>query len=599
MKYITVSILLLISFYSSAQKDVEINRLQAIVDSTSDYNKKMAAAFDLAKQLSLLDVRRTLTLIDDALNTASKQGDSLYVARFTQVKGRAYAVSGLLDSAVFYYYKAIPFFERHGKPDDVAWLYNDLARTGRKTKDYVRAIEFYDKALQIFRASNNAEGEATILNESGVIFEYQGNYDEALSRYQQSLDIQRVRKDPDGIGYSLAFIGVAMGKKDELKQAEAYLLEAMRIRLQRRDSFAIAFNYADLGDVYAKQKSYRKAIEAYEQALAHASRLKVPDLEMEIHLAISKMYDKVGNSARAYFHLTANNWLKDSIYNIDKMTEIEDISAKYQTARQKAQLLQQQIEINKRNNAIILAVILFGVAAVLTVSYYKRLRLKQKNKLQQAIFEQQQMAIQAVMEAEEKERSRIARDLHDGVGQMMSAVKMNLSSIESQLQFAERNQQEKFSKIVHMVDESCKEVRHVSHNMMPNVMTKTSFEEALRTFFDHLDGDKLQVHLFTDGLKDDNNKNIESVLYRVVQECVNNTIKHAGASQLDVTIIQDENAISGTIEDNGKGFDMETEGKKGGIGLMNIKRRIEFLKGEIEWNSAPGNGTCISFSVPL
>lgn len=599
MKFTYILFFLLIPFIGAAQKDREVRRLESILDTATNYDLRMSTTVELAKRLGQLNLRLALGVVDNATKEASARRDSLNIAHFMQAKGRAYYFFGMFDSGIYFYYKAIPIFERHGQADDLAWLYNDLARTGRKTQDYARALEFYDKALEIFRADNNAEGEATILNESGVIFEYQGRYNEALQRYKQSLNIQRERKDQNGIAYSLSFIGIVLRKMNDLKQAEKYLLDAMNIRHQIADSFALGYNYADLGDLYAQSTNYAKAADAFLHGLTYAERFNIVDLQMEIHAALANAYAKLHNSDRAFFHLTLHNRLKDSLYNINKIKEIETIAAKYQTERQKAQLLEQEIEINKRNNAILLVVGAFIVAAVLTISYYRRMQMKQKNRLQQAVFEQQEMAAKAVMDAEEKERIRIARDLHDGVGQMMSAVKMNLSSIASTLRFDGENHHAKFSKIVSMVDESCKEVRQVSHNMMPNVMTKTSFEDALRTFLDHLDSDKIQVHLFTDGLKATHNKNVESVLYRVIQECVNNTIKHADATQLDITIIQDDKTISGTIEDNGKGFNIEAAEANGGIGVSNIKRRIEFLKGDIEWNTSPGNGVCVSFSVPI
>jgi len=216
-----------------------------------------------------------------------------------------------------------------------------------------------------------------------------------------------------------------------------------------------------------------------------------------------------------------------------------------------------------------------------------------------ALMVQQQLATKAVLEAEEKERQRIAKDLHDSVGQMMSAAKMNLSAFESEIKFQGEEQQLAFGRIIELVDESCKEVRNVSHNMMPNALLKSNLASAVREFVDKLDQKKLQVHLYTEGLDERLDSNIETVLYRVVQECVNNVIKHAAATTMDISLIKDKDGISATVEDNGSGFDTADKQKVNGMGLKNIVTRIEYLKGTVEFDSTPGKGTLVALYVPV
>jgi two-component system NarL family sensor kinase len=162
-----------------------------------------------------------------------------------------------------------------------------------------------------------------------------------------------------------------------------------------------------------------------------------------------------------------------------------------------------------------------------------------------------------------------------------------------------KGQQNSLSKIIDLVDESCKEVRHVSHNMMPNALLKNNLAAAVQDFTDKLDDKTLKVHLYTEGLDKRLDANIETVLYRVIQECVNNVIKHAQATTLDISIIKDRDGIDATIEDNGKGFDATDKNKFEGIGLKNIITRVEYLKGTVDFDAAPGRGTVVALHVPL
>jgi two-component system NarL family sensor kinase len=231
--------------------------------------------------------------------------------------------------------------------------------------------------------------------------------------------------------------------------------------------------------------------------------------------------------------------------------------------------------------------------ACLAFSYllYNRSKIKQQAILQQTVMRQQKLAMEAVIEAEEKKRKRIARDLHNGVGQMMSAAQMNLSLLEKHINFYSSE------KAVALVDESCREVRSVSHNMMPNALIKTGLASAVRAFIEQIETPYLKVQVYTESLNETINKNTETVLYRVLQARVNNVVKHSGGTNLDIALIKDESGINTTIEDKGKGFNTNDKNKFTGIGLDNIQKRIDFLKGTIEWQSSPGAGTLVAVYV--
>ena len=150
-----------------------------------------------------------------------------------------------------------------------------------------------------------------------------------------------------------------------------------------------------------------------------------------------------------------------------------------------------------------------------------------------------------------------------------------------------------------LIDESCREVRTVSHVMMPNALLRNHLDGAIREFVNRIHPRTLQVQVHTEGLDTKLHSDVETVLYRVIQECVHNALKHAGATRLDISLIRDRDGISGTIEDNGKGFNPETLTGADGIGLKNIRTRIEYLKGTVDFDSAPGRGTLIALHVPL
>lgn len=310
---------------------------------------------------------------------------------------------------------------------------------------------------------------------------------------------------------------------------------------------------------------------------------------------MSEAYQSKGEDAKALVFLNKMVKVKDSI----NTSSINALRATYEADKQAKELELQKAQIEKQK-LIIAAITLCSILTIaLLFALYKRKQSVLEAKMQTAILEQQNIATKAVLTAEEKERKRIAGDLHDGVGQMMSAVKMNLSSLASKLQINNEQDVALLEKTLALVDESCKEVRSVSHNMMPNALLKSGLSSAVKSFLDKLDHKKLKVNLHTEGLENRLSDNIEIILYRVIQETVNNVIKHANANQLDISLIKDKDGISCTIEDNGIGFNSAAAFLNEGIGIKNIKARITHLQGSVEWDSSTNKGTLVAIHVPL
>ncbi|HRI22766.1 MAG TPA: sensor histidine kinase, partial [Panacibacter sp.] len=363
--------------------------------------------------------------------------------------------------------------------------------------------------------------------------------------------------------------------------------------------FTIALTYTDFGSIYNAEKKYDKAEESYAKSNVVALAIGYPELLFNNFRELSGIASAKGDYKKSLEYLQKASAYKDSVYKTETSKQVEALSARYETAEKEKQIQQQNFQIRQRNYWItgILGLLLLG--SLLAYSYYRRFQLKQQARLQTEILNQQEIATKAVIEAEEKERKRIAGDLHDGVGQLMSAARMNLSAIQGSLPFVSQEQKNNFEKVVNLIDESCNEVRIVSHNMMPNALLKSGLASAIREFIDKIDAHIIKVNLHAEGLGERIDTNIETVLYRVIQECVNNVIKHAKATQLDISLIKDHEGISATVEDNGSGFNSKDTAHFEGIGLKNIQSRIDYLKGTVEWDSSPGNGTVVAIHVPV
>jgi two-component system NarL family sensor kinase len=241
---------------------------------------------------------------------------------------------------------------------------------------------------------------------------------------------------------------------------------------------------------------------------------------------------------------------------------------------------------------------------VLAVSYllFVRAKLKQKQLLDKELIMQKELRSKAVIEAEEKERVRIARELHDGIGQQLSAAKLNISGLQASLKTNKPEEEVMLRNAMDLLDESVKEVRAVSHSMVPNALIKSGLVSAVREFVNKISstGD-LKVNLEIVGMSERLEGTLENILFRVLQEIVNNIIKHSQAREVGIQFVKHDSDLTILIEDNGVGFDVDKKlnDPEGGIGLKNIQSRIDFLNGEVHFDSYPGKGTTITIEIPV
>ncbi len=357
--------------------------------------------------------------------------------------------------------------------------------------------------------------------------------------------------------------------------------------------------YLNLGLLYKSKSTYNLAVQKLLHSIELAEASGYKQGKYEAYQLLSEIYTLQNKSNFALVALKNAYTTKDSIFNEKSEAKIAELQTVYDTQKKETQIQLQEATITKKNYFIwsIAAVLL--LLSVAAFSIFKKRQSQNKLVLQTEIMHQQNIATKAILNAEENERSRIAAELHDGIGQMMSVAKMNLSSFENELTFSSEKQKTKFDTIVHLVDESCKEVRQVSHQMMPNALLKKGLTNAVREFISNIDEQIIKISMHTEGLNKSLDSNTEAVLYRIIQECVNNVLKHAEANHLDIAILKDGGFINITIEDNGKGFDSNDMQNVEGIGLKNIASRVQFLNGAIEYSSKINAGTLVAIHIPL
>jgi two-component system NarL family sensor kinase len=503
------------------------------------------------------------------------------------------------DKAIEAGLKAIKIFEAKKMLTGVTKTKVMLSQVYQLKDDLPHAEKLLQETLDHFADINEPKVKVNILHTLANIYGMQEKYAEALKIDKEGIELCSA---PDMRLFQSQFydnMANCYMYSQRYPEAKEYFLKSLLIDSSFDNKKQMSDTYLNLGNLALMQKNYPEAKANLLHAVSLATASGYKQGKYQALTFLSDVY-KQSNDPNAAMDALSNAYsLKDSIINERTENKIAELETVYQKEKNEAQLKLQKAEITKKNYLLYGAVAAFILLVLSGISFYRRRQAQNKLQLQAEVMKQQDLSTKAVIAAEENERKRIAADLHDGVGQMMSAAKMNLSAFENEILFKDGHQKHNFERVISLVDESCKEIRSVSHQMMPNALLKTGLASAVKEFIDKLDSRILKVNLHTEGLNERLDSNVETVLYRIVQECVNNVIKHSGANVLDISLVKDADGIAAVIEDNGRGFDSKDSAKFEGIGLKNIISRVQFLKGTVEFDSAAGKGTLVAIHVPV
>ena len=340
-----------------------------------------------------------------------------------------------------------------------------------------------------------------------------------------------------------------------------------------------------------------------DSAMALANEYNMRNVRQKIYALQSSLYYAMQNSKLGYYYFNQYELLNDSLLNESITKNTIHIEKKFETAKKETQIKLQQSQLRQKNNQIYF--LIAGVLALLFISLLGYLNYRNRRKLQQTKIdelekEKQLTATEAVLKGEEQERSRLAKDLHDGLGGMLSGIKFSLNNMKGNLIMTPDNSQA-FERSIDMLDSSIKEMRRVAHNMMPEVLVRYGLNDALKEFCNEIDRSGV-VHLNYQSIGMEKiiiDQTIAVTIYRIVQELVNNAIKHAVAKNVLVQLhlTQPDRLLTVTVEDDGKGFDKTTLKQSSGIGWNNIQNRVEFLKGKLDVSSITEKGTSVLIEV--
>ncbi len=361
---------------------------------------------------------------------------------------------------------------------------------------------------------------------------------------------------------------------------------------------------------YTYKKEYEKALKYSKEALAISYHYDYKTQRAKVFSHLSNLAYAMQDMPLGEYYANQSNTLEDSILNETIQKNTIAIEKKYETEKKQHQIDHLEVEnkvrelsLEKKNRFILL--LWGGLIALLSISFLLYRNFRNRQKLQQLRIneletEKQLEATEAVLKGEEQERTRLAKDLHDGLGGMLSGIKYSFTTMKENLIMTPDNQQA-FARSMDMLDSSIKEMRRVAHNMMPETLVRFGLDTALNDFCNDINtSGALNVNYHSAGLETiEFDQTFNITIYRIIQELINNIMKHAQATSAIVQVIKTDKKITFTVEDNGKGFDISILNSSKGIGWTNIKNRVEFLKGTLDITSREAEGTSVQIEINI
>jgi signal transduction histidine kinase len=430
-------------------------------------------------------------------------------------------------------------------------------------KNYDDAVRYLESAMAVYRIINDtARSKKFILHEREAFV------------LNKLAEVSKLKGEPEK---ALKFINTGINNIEDLNHSvneydrASYYINAADIfnRLHDPDS---AIYYLRKGLPIANQIIHREYIrDAYQQ--------------LSLSFAEKKIFDS------AYLYNKLFNNIKDSIASESNQREIFQREANLQIARQQARMDRQRLWRN----------IFIGLTFVLMLFIYllyNRYRLRQKNRFQTEINKQQQEILRTTIAVQDQERKRIAEDLHDSLGSILSATKLKLSSIAEDN--SDNAKQEKLLDTLSLLDEAVAEMKHIAYNIMPATLSRLGLIAALQNLFNRITTKSgLKINYSTHGFAERLNESTELGIYRIVLESINNVVRHAAADNVTVQLVRYPEYINITVEDDGKGFSSQSANLPSmGSGLSNIASRVKNLNGTLDIDSNSGSGTTIVVDIP-
>jgi len=588
----------------SKQLDYVTGTLKYISNFTYVLNAQ--GSYDSALQLNLRSVE-----------LAGNRGNLMQLGACLGNVANSYLYLEKYENAVGYFLQASDYIGRAGNKQYQGVLFNNMAIIYVKLKQPEKAVEFAEKAVAIARETEDLYNLAVDLDNLALAVMETGEYQKAIPYLMEGLSIAEKTDNiyvKESIFINLADVHRRLGDFDNIR---SFAEQGAGLARELEDVSGEATAYLGLGYYYLSQNNLREASKYAQLSTDKSSSIN----SWEQLAGAYSLHGLIALSKNQHFVFQSYNNKRDSIellaVNDRIMKNIQDLETKYETEKKMRQINQleqekSQQELKLTRNRFVLITLGGVTITILIIGFLlirgysqKQLILKQEKELSEkriSELENEKLleVAEAVLKGQDQERTRLARDLHDGLGGMLSGIKLSFLNL---METKARNTDDKqlLHRSVDMLDGSIRELRRVAHNMMPEILLKFGLDTALRDYCEKIsESGTLSISYQSFNLENIQvGQTIQITIYRIVQELINNVVKHAGASNVFVQLARIDTRLTISVEDDGCGFDVSILDQSPGIGWANTRNRVDYLLGKIDIQSSKNKGTAVNIELDL
>lgn len=483
--------------------------------------------------------------------------------------GNAFANLGNYKEALLNYYQAEKIAIAIKAEIYLGKSYGGIAQVYQMKEDIDQAKKFITLAIPLLTKAKPSyyNAQLTLANLYGM----SGQIDSALSIDNLCLKELKDSKLNQFKSFFFNNKGNCYMYSGVYDSAAFYFSECLKIDTQYAETKQIADSYINLVSVYALKNESVQLKKYIDLAFTYCNQLKFLPGKVQLFQVLDKYYSSIANEAQSLA-------IKDSLllnykklYNQKTEDKIAELKIKYEDEKKQHEIVNQQEKILFQKLLIGLILIILCLVIVFFIYYLKQMKKDKINAIHQLQLEQQEKVTRSIFESEQQERIRIARDLHDSIGQKLVYLKMNLK----ELNVGEEN-------LLTALNQTIKEVRAISHNLIPEELNFGLFA-SIDNLISQLTGSTNIILKIDDNCNDKEIKLSDAInIFRIFQELMTNTLKHAKANQINIQITVINDVLEVILTNDGETIDISNIEKSQGIGWKNIKARINLLKGSIQ-----------------
>lgn len=531
-------------------------------------------------------------LIQQALTP--KEDTALLLNKIDILKGTVLMRKGNNKEALEWFFAILPRVAQTGKQEDLFRLYNNIGICNVQLMRYEDAIRWYKKNVTISDKDNAFLNAIGIFNIADCYINM-NEVDSALKYAQMALQAGTQNNILLVKANSLNTLGKIFEQQGKIDPAIQKVQEAIAIRKELGDQYYVISDLLQLAMLYKHKGNFDAGIQSAKEALSIAASHKITS---QYYFIASAFWDNYYEN-KQYKEAAEQTYKMLNIMYEDNQSAgtaaIAELEVKYETEKKEQLIKTQKADLERKNLVLYGSIVLFLLSSIIVYFAYLNYKNKQTQRLKDAVIKEQDQAARAVLYAQEQERSQLSRNLHDSVGQTLSGLKMNLQVLQERA----TTDHKIFENSMKLLDDAIEEIRNISHQILPNNILRLGLKNALQLLVNKISTASLNITLNITGNPDNEDSEIQLMLYRILQESIHNVLKHARAKNLAIDIRKKEQQLYVSVIDDGIGFDTAAMKYDTGMGLNNIFTRVRFLKGNISINSEFNKGTQLAFYLPL